>query len=203
MRLAAEARLISLLFERPREGWHAEVAALARESEDAELRAAAGAAHDASEGFHLAFLGNGGPVSPREVAHRPASDPGHVLAQLRALYEAFSFRPRSEEPLDHVAVLVGFLGYLRLKETFATLRGEASAETVRRAADTLVREHLALVAEPLALALERHQAGYLALAARALLARIGPRPAELARSWTPHGLEQDGACQACEFAGEP
>jgi hypothetical protein len=202
VRRAAEERLLALLFERPRAGWHAEVAALAREVEEPGLRAAAAAAREAGEGLHLAYLGNGGPVSPREVAHRPASDPGHVLAQLRALYEAFAYRPRSEDPLDHVAVEVGFLGYLSLKQAFAAQRGDARGEeSAVHARETMVREHLVFVAEPLCVALDPG-AGHLALAARALLARIGPRPAELARGWTPHGLEQGGACQACAFTEE-
>jgi TorA maturation chaperone TorD len=204
LRQAAEERLLALLFERPRAGWQAEVAALAGEVEQPALRAAAAAAYEASEGQYLAFLGNGGPVSPREVAHRQSGDPGHLLAQLRALYNAFAYRPRSEEPLDHVAVLLGFLGYLHLKQAFALQSGdEHGAEAARSARELLVREHLVFVAEPLCLVLEAQTAGYLALAARALLARIGPCPPELAGGWTPQGLEQESACQACTFAQEP
>ena len=203
LRLAAEERLLALLLERPRAGWHAEVEALAREVEDPVLRTAAAAARDAREGLHLAHLGNGGPVSPREVAHRPASDPGHVLAELRALYEAFAYHPRSEEPLDHVAVEVGFLGYLSLKQAFAAQRGDVDGvTTVESARKTLVREHLVYLAEPLCRSLERHEAGYLALAARALLARVGPCPPERAGGWTPRGLAETSACQACAFVDE-
>jgi len=203
LRNAAEERLLTLLFERPRAGWHAEIAALTQEIDDPELRSAAAAAREASEGFHLAFLGNGSPVSPREVAHRPLGDPGHLIAQLRGLYAAFGYAPGGEEPLDHVATLVGFLAFLSLKQAFARERSdEWLAESAARARSLFTSEHLAFVAEPLCQALERHEAVYLPLAARALLARVGPRPAELERGWTPQGLEGGSACSSCTFAEE-
>jgi hypothetical protein len=104
-------------------------------------------------------------VSPREVAQRPASDPGQVLAELRAFYDAFAFHPRSEEPIDHAAFEAGFVGYLRLKQAFARARADGEAErTAAEAADAFLARHLALLAEPLARGLEQADAGYLALA---------------------------------------
>jgi hypothetical protein len=41
------------------------------------------------------------------------------LSDLARYYEAFGYRPRGEDPLDHVAVEVGFVAYLHLKEALA------------------------------------------------------------------------------------
>ena len=66
LREAAEWRLISLLFECPNEEWQAQVAALAAEITDADLKAAAVAAREeAGEGIYHTIFGPGGPAAPR------------------------------------------------------------------------------------------------------------------------------------------
>lgn len=124
---AAEWRLIGLLFERPREGWREEIRALAREIDKPELRNAARMVDAATEGEYLRLLGPGSAISPREVAYQPLADPGAILADLSALYEAFAYHPRAEDPIDHVAVEAGFVGYLFLKEAYAQNRGDEEA----------------------------------------------------------------------------
>jgi hypothetical protein len=194
---AAVWRTLSLAFERPRSGWHAELEELASEVDVAELVAVARAARGASEGFYLAFVGPGGPVSLREVAHRKRTDPGHLFAVLRAFYEAFAYSPAAEDPLDHLAVEAGFVGYLRLKQAYALARSDAAAaEVAAGAAATFLSEHVAAVAEAVASSLDSADAGYLALAARALARRAGPPLPDLEGDWVP-------ACRAsasCEFA---
>lgn len=174
---AAAWRLFGLLFERPREGWRQEVESLCREVADAEIRAAAEAARDeASEGLYLALLGPGGAVSPREVSYRGMEDPGRIVADISAFYEAFAFRPQSEEPPDHVSVEAGFLGYLCLKEAYARLRGEGEqAEIASQAAARFLTEHLSVLAWPFADRLGKTDVRYLTLAAAALARRAGPR----------------------------
>lgn len=127
---AAAWRLIGLLLERPRAGWVEEVRALAAELDDAQLRQAAAAAGQATEGAHLMLFGEGGFVSPREVTYRPEDDPGQVLADIASFFEAFAHRPRAEDPIDHVAVEAGFVGYLHLKEALALAAGDAEAAQV-------------------------------------------------------------------------
>jgi nitrate reductase assembly molybdenum cofactor insertion protein NarJ len=175
---ATEWRLLGVLLERPREGWWQEVAALSGEVRDPDTSAAAASAREeAAEGLYLAILGPGGVVSPREVAYRPMGDPGHVLADIQAFYQAFAFRPETEEPPDHIAVEAGFIGYLCLKEAFARSRGQGDeGEIVFQAAARFREEHLSVLAWPLAQRLESADVGYLSLAARALARRSGPRP---------------------------
>jgi nitrate reductase assembly molybdenum cofactor insertion protein NarJ len=150
LRQATEWRFLGLLFERPREGWWQDVEALVREVGDPELKAAAEAAREeADQGLYLALLGPGGAVSPREVAYRGMKDPGHILAEIMAFYEAFAFRPATEEPPDHLAVEAGFLGYLCLKEAYARARrNDEEAEIAGNAAARFLKDHLSVFAWP-------------------------------------------------------
>lgn len=174
---AAAWRLMGLLFERPRPGWHEEVRALAREVDDPDLRSAAEEARDAREGAYLSLLGPGGAVSPREVAYSGSADPGAVLADLAAFHRAFAYAPRAEDPIDHAAVEIGFAGYLRLKEAYARVRGDREeAETAAGALSRFTESHLRTFAGPLARRLKGGGLSYLSRAARALVARAGDRP---------------------------
>ena len=178
--LLAEAsawRLLGLLFERPRDGWRQDVEALSRVVADSTLRSAAAAAQEeASEGLYLALLGPGGPVSPREVTYRGMEEPGHILADIRAFHDAFSFQPETEEAPDHLSVEAGFLGYLCLKEAYARVRGnEEEAEIAAKAAAHFREAHLSAFAWPVAERLETTNVRYLSLAATALAHRSGPR----------------------------
>lgn len=87
--------------------------------------------------------------------------------------------PRLSWPRSYGAVAceAGFVGYLRLKQAYARSRRDEEAErTAGDAARSFLAEHLAFQAEPLSERLESCDSGYLSLAARALLARVGPRP---------------------------
>jgi hypothetical protein len=193
---AAEWRLLGLLLERPRAGWHDEVARLGREVGGIAIRDAVAAAGGAGEGEYLALLGPGGLVSPREVAYRGLQDPGRVLADLAAVYQAFAFRPRAEDPMDHIAVEVAFVGYLFLKEGFALATGDTeAAETTAAARAAFVSEHLSTMATRLAerLAACRLSSGP-ARTAALVAARVPRRDAPA----LPPGLsEAEGAPEGC------
>jgi len=141
---ALDWRLIGLLLERPRHGWIEEAEALAAETRNEQLKDAVLEARGAREGTYLSLFGEGGFVSPRETTWRHREDPGWILADIAGFYEAFAFRPRAEDPLDHVAVEAGFIGYLHLKEARALAQGdqENAAITVsarNRFVDTHIR----------------------------------------------------------------
>jgi len=193
---AAEWRLLALLLQRPRPGWHEEVAALGRELADDRLRAAADAAADADEGSYLALLGPSGFTSPRLVAHLPLADPGLVLSEIAACGEAFGFHPRAEDPPDHVAVLCDLVSYLLLKEAYARVGNQREAAGVARDARRHALETwLAPVAGPLAEQLTAVTSGYLADAARRLRARV---PAAPPRSLGPRLAAPAACCPAPE-----
>jgi hypothetical protein len=170
---AAEWRLIGLLLERPRRGWHEEIAALAVEVHGRRLRVAARAAQQATEGEYLSLLGPGGVVSPRAVTYRPFEDPGQILATLNAAYEAFAYHPRAEDPIDHIAVEVGFVAYLLLKEAFARAADRAAdAKTTAVARRSFMGTHLASLAAHFARRLEPASGSYIVDCAQLLHTKL-------------------------------
>lgn len=172
---AAEWRLIGRLLEIPRGDWGRDVAALAAEVGDAGLVAAAAAAEGAAEGDYLEALGPGGRVSPREVAHVPLAQPGLLLGDVAAFYDAFAYRPALAEPLDHVAVEAGFLSFLRLKQAYARTQGdEERAAIAGEGAARFLGEHLRPLAAAVAHGLRESQVPHLRLLAAELTRRVGP-----------------------------
>lgn len=175
---AAAWRLLGLLFESPSAAWREELAAVAAEVQDAELRAAASAAvSQGSEGLYHTLFGPGGRVSLREISHRRTVDAGQFLAELAEGYAAFGYRPARPEPPDHLALEAGFVAYLRLKETFAWERGDdPQAALAARFAQHFLSEHLAYFSEPLVRRLSNAGIAYLAQAAAALARYAPPAP---------------------------
>jgi nitrate reductase assembly molybdenum cofactor insertion protein NarJ len=201
LRESAEWRLLGLLFERPRPGWLEQVTALAGETADPHLRAAAEAARaEGTEGVYHTVFGPGGPAPPREVSYAQTLQPGGMLADLGAWYGAFAYRPEAGEAPDHVAVEAGFVAYLRLKEAYARARGEdEQAEVTADAAQSFVEEHLSLLAEPLSAVLAAGTIEYLDHAGAALLERVGP-----ARKATGPGTDAGAAaCPFVQIDGDP
>jgi nitrate reductase assembly molybdenum cofactor insertion protein NarJ len=189
---AAEWRLMALLLERPRAGWHMEVAALAGEVSDHALRAAADGARVANEGEYLHLVGPGGLVSPREVSYRSFEDPGRILADLAAAYAAFAFEPRAEESPDHLAVEAGFVGYLLLKEAYALARDDREAASITAAARSGFLDAHLTAARPFAEHLAA-SGSYLAAASRVLAERV---PEHFARC-TEGNEAAELMCSAC------
>jgi len=193
---AAEWRLLGLLLSRPRPGWREELAGLAREVPDRQLRQAAAAAGQATEGAYHALLGAGGVASPRAAAHAGFQDPGRLLADLAGRYAAFGFAPRAEEPDDHLAVECDFVSYLFLKEAYARARDQGEAvEVTRQARARFLAEHLAIAGSRLPGKLPAGTPPYLALAAASLAARL-PQPAPAPPGCQP-GAECDPLAGGC------
>jgi hypothetical protein len=200
---AACWHLAARLLERPHASWRADVAALARETPDPVLRAVATAAADGSEGAYLAALGPGAPVSPREAGHAGLRDPGWILAELARCYQVFGYAPRVEDPLDHVAVEVGFVAYLHLKEALARGHGDDEAVAVTRAArEAFARDHLAPLAAGLARRLAEGAPPYLAAVADWLVARLPAVDVVTTASPDPFA-DGCGACNVGNLTTEP
>ena len=149
---AVEWRLIGLLFQCPDSNWQHQVDALAEETPDADLRAAAAAANtEASAGLYHSIFGPGGPAPPREVSYRDWAQPGYLMSELTSYYRAFSYRPEMLEAADHVSVEAGFVAYLRLKEAYALASSDFEhAEVVAQASRQFIEDHLSVYARRLA-----------------------------------------------------
>lgn len=173
---AAEWRLISLLFDCPTGDWFGDVKALSEQVKDKQLkRAARCAQNEASEGlFHFVF-GPGGPAPGREVSYRGWVQPGYLLSELLSFYDAFSYKPKTHEIPDHIAVETGFIAYLRLKELYAIECGDAeNAQITAEASQTFLDDHLSKYVEKIAKLLAASRIEYLELAGSALYKRVGP-----------------------------
>lgn len=196
---AAEWHLLSCLFSCPGPAWRDRVAQLSKEICDATLRATAEqAVAEATEGLYHSVFGPGGPAPPREASYDNCIQLGQLLSELAAYYDAFAYRPATEEVLDHVTVEVGFIAYLRLKQAYAMANSEPeNVATAAEAAQKFMAEHLSAIAAPLVLALEQLRVQYLADAAAALARRIGPpqhNPGTAAPFTEPHG---EGCAHEC------
>jgi len=178
LREAAAWRLLGRLFECPNEPWRVEIDALARELGDEDLRTAVAVAGDvATEGQYHSLFGPGGPASPREATYHDTLELGSLMSELAGYYEAFAYAPLLEESPDHVAVEIGFIAYLKLKQAYALADGdEDRANISARAATQFAADHLAMMAATLANVLSESHLEYLAHASRVLAARVGPRP---------------------------
>jgi nitrate reductase assembly molybdenum cofactor insertion protein NarJ len=170
LREAAEWSLISLLLMPPEEDWEEQIVAIASEAGDPGLRNTAEAAcQEADRALYHTLFGPGGVVRPRAVSHSPGAMPEKMLSQPRGFYQAFGYGPRVKEPPDHVAVMTGFVAYLRLKQAMGGPR------QARKAAEALVRfigEHLECPAQSLARDLEPWGVSYVACAAQALVGKV-------------------------------
>ncbi|MBL8115134.1 MAG: molecular chaperone TorD family protein [Acidobacteria bacterium] len=198
---AAEWRLLGLLFERPREGWHESVAELAPEVADPLLQdAAAAALEEATEGMYHAVLGPSGGVSVREAGYSKSIQTGAQIADLKAFYDAFAYAPVTDEPPDHLSVEAGFLGFLKLKQAFAEMEGEPEhVSLTKEAAREFLESHMALCAQPLVVALGDTAPVYMQLAAAALAARSPEAPPQ------PHSpfTEMMEGCELSCGLGDP
>ncbi len=201
---AAEWRLIELLFRCPSETWKQQVDAVACEVKDPDLcDAARMAVAGASEGVFHSLFGPGGPAPAREASYNGAVQLGYLMAELSTYYNAFAYSPgAANEPLDHVSVEAGFIGYLKLKQAFAlSQRAETEQSVSAEAADRFIKEHLCTIAEPLSSALDQSGEAYLELAGRALLRRTGPSPQPLKSLLGHERDEREGwqdRCDRCE-----
>ena len=140
---AAAWRLASLLLERPRPEWKSDIEKLCSEVTDRELSSCAKGADQGTEETYHRLFGPGGTVSPREVSYCGFEDPGRLMAELASFYDAFSFEPRREEPIDHISVEAGFVGYLFLKEAYAQMQADSeSVEITKKARERFTHEHV-------------------------------------------------------------
>lgn len=175
---AARWRLFGLLFEYPDDPWRSRLQALLPDLRQENLRAMAYAALEHSTpGLHIALFGPAGSVPVREVTYQGGVQFGYLMAELSAYYEAFGYRPAIGEADDHLAVELGFLAYLKMKEALAIASDSADhAAVTAEAAGAFLKDHVAVMAEPVAKALEVFAPDYLIDAGALVLEQAGPSP---------------------------
>lgn len=175
---AAEWRLLGLLFEYPTDAWRAHVQALLSSLPRPDLRALAEAAMQYhTEGLHTALFGPAGTVPVREVAHQGGVQFGYLMSELTAYYDAFGYAPAVEEASDHLAVQLGFVSWLRMKQALALTEGRAEQASVsEESASAFLKDHIAVQAGPVLRRLEEFGPDYLIEAARLILQYAGPAP---------------------------
>lgn len=200
---AAEWRLLGLLFEYPTDAWRENVCALLPSLPHAELRAIAEAAlQHASPGLHIALFGPAGSVPVREVKYQGGVQFGYLMSELSAYYDAFGYQPQADEAADHLAVQLGFVSYLKLKQAHALANSDAEpAQVTSDAASRFLREHIAVQAEPVLRGLEDCGPDFLVDGARRIVTYAGPAP----RSGFPLGspdLDDDEMSCDSPAAGE-
>jgi nitrate reductase assembly molybdenum cofactor insertion protein NarJ len=187
LREAAEWRLISMLFDCPTKDWYRQINDLAVTLSDKKLRRAAEAAQkEASEGLFHSIFGPGGPAPGREVSYRGWVQPGYLLSELACFYDAFSYKPATDEVPDHVAVETGFIAYLRLKQAFALECSDTEhADITAEASKSFIDEHLSKYAKQMSKILAASGIEYLTLASAALFKRVGPDKDKKAQRFLP------------------
>jgi nitrate reductase assembly molybdenum cofactor insertion protein NarJ len=188
---AAEWRLLGLLFEYPTPEWRSRVSALLPDLRRRELRALAKAAlQQSSEGLHIALFGPGGTTPAREAAYAGGVQLGYLMSELAAYYEAFAYRPVIDEAEDHFSVEAGFIAFLKLKQAAAVASGDDEhAEVTADAVKEFLKDHLAVVAEPLLKKMEMFAPEFLIEAGRIVLHHAGPAPKT---AYPLSGLTSDG-----------
>jgi len=176
LRESAEWRLISLFFDCPTPEWFELVDALGKQVADKRLKKAARLAQkQASEGLFHSIFGPGGPAPGREVSYRSWVQPGYLLSELSSFYDAFSFKPVTNEVPDHISVETGFIAYLKMKELFAMEGGDTeSSEITAEASEKFIADHLSKYSEKLSKLLAASGIDYLELAGGSLFDRVGP-----------------------------
>ena len=177
LRESAEWRLIGLLFECPSVEWHEQIAALRGEVKDPELQSAAAlAAKEADEGVYHSIFGPGGPAPARQASYQDSMELGYLMSELTSYYDAFAYRPKIQEAIDHVAMEAGFVAYLRFKQAYALCHQETEkAEIAAESSARFIADQLSVMAEPICNLLVNSGVGYLAKASQALFVRVGAR----------------------------
>ena len=196
---ASEWRLFGLLFEYPAPSWRPNLESLIPALHRPELRDIAVAAlAQSSEGLHFALFGPAGTVPVREVTHQGGVQFGYLMAELQAYYDAFAYEPRVDEAADHLAVQLGFVSFLRMKQAVALLEEDTDrAQIAADAAAAFIKDHLAVQVEPVVQRLENFAPDYLIAAGRLILELTGPSPRSAYPLGSPLAGDEDDETMSC------
>lgn len=152
LRQSAEFRFFALCFQQPRPSLHDDLVSLGIEIGGAAEALAERAANCERE-YHY-VLGTAGVCSPCESSYvgDRLGGKGPLMADVAGFYRAFAFEHDREagERVDHIAVELSFLSYMKFKEAYARYRGDDPEATLcEEAIAKFEAEHLGCWLEPL------------------------------------------------------
>jgi nitrate reductase assembly molybdenum cofactor insertion protein NarJ len=187
MEHAAGWRLLAQIFSYPCHDWAARNELLLECIADARLaELARKALSESSPELWMRLFGPGGAVRARAVAWEGGLQPGYLLAELAAYYEAFGYEPPEDSAPDELSVLLDFAAWLEVKLAYACVQEDRDSEEItRRALETFLCKFVAPAAWPVFRQLEHTGPEFLVEAAQAAAERSGAEPA--AREWMPWG----------------
>lgn len=175
---SVEWRLFSLLFEYPTSQWRDSLTALLGSLSRPDLRTIAEAAlRQSSPGLITVLFGPAGSVPVGAARYQGGLQFGYLTSELAAYYDAFGYPPQVEAAPDHLAVQLGLLAYLRLKQAHALAQDDPERTRIAAdAADEFLPQHIAAQAEPVLQGLETSGTDYLIDAVQLILAHVGRAP---------------------------
>lgn len=195
---AAAWRLLSQIFTYPDAGWAHRLELLCgclREEKLVPL--ARRAAGEATPELWVRLFGPGRPVRIRSVSWEGGLQPGYLLAELAAFYEAFGYLAPAGSAPDDLSVLLDFAAWLELKLAYAGVRQDREAiEVTARALENFLSRFVSTVAWRVFRQLEGLGPEFLVEAARLAAERSGSEPGAAARQphpW-PDGSALDDLC---------
>jgi hypothetical protein len=201
MEAAAHWRLLGQVFSYPGSGWAGRIELLIeclREERYAELARAA--LRGSSPELWMRLFGPAGPVRTRAVAWLGGIQPGYLLAELSAFYEAFGFEPPAGCAPDQLPALLDFAAWLELKLAYACVQRDGErVEVTQRALKTFLERFVAPLAWPVYRQLEGCGYGLFEEAARLAAGQSGPEPERqhpAPEAWPDGAPPEDGSCGA-------
>lgn len=201
---AAEWRLLAQIFAYPDPGWTRRLALLGECVRETRLvKLAEVAAREASPELWMRLFGPAGPVRIRSVSFEGGLQPGYLLAELAAFYEAFGYAAPAVCAPDELSALLDFAAWLEVKLAYASVQGDReAAEVTVRALESFLSRFVSAAAWRVFRQLEGLGPDFLVEAARLAGERAGPEPARQAQDpnlWPDGSSLADLSCGGGDF----
>ncbi len=196
---AAEWHLLAQLFAYPDAGWRRRFELLCGSLRGAAmLELARRAAREVCPELWMRLFGPAGPVRIRAVSFDGGLQPGYLLAELAAFYEAFAYVAPPGSAPDDFPALLDFAAWLEMKLAYACMLEDVqAAEVTNRALETFLSRFLSAGAWRVYRQLEGLGPDFLVEAARLAAERSGAEPVGLGREpdlWPDGSPLEDLSC---------
>lgn len=202
---AAEWRLLAQVFAYPDASWARRLEPLQECLCGTEVIALAQqAAREASPELWMRLFGPAGPVRIRSISFEGGLQPGYLLAELAAFYEAFGYAAPAVCAPDELSALLDFAAWLEMKLAYASVQADREAfEVTIRALESFLSRFVSPAAWRVFRQLEGLGPDFLVEAARLAGERAGPEPTWPAQDpnfWPDGSSLADLSCGGADFA---